>query len=111
MGKLSELLSFIAGKYAALIVAIQASKVAQRWLLVAYIGGINFSADHLGDFGPEAKQDYAVRVRGPVVAQLRDSQAYVMLVGLGRSLFDYHSQQVREHQDDWAPLLKWVKKG
>jgi len=40
MGKLSELLSFIAGKYAALVVAIQASKVAQRWLLVAYIGGI-----------------------------------------------------------------------
>jgi chromosome partitioning protein len=43
--------------------------------------------------------------------QLRDSQAYVMLVGLGRSLFDYHSQQVREHQEDWAPLLKWLKKG
>jgi chromosome partitioning protein len=47
----------------------------------------------------------------PVVAQLRDSQAYVVLVGLGRSLFDYHSQNVRDHQDDWAPLLKWVKKG
>ena len=47
----------------------------------------------------------------PVVAQLRDSQAYVMLVGLGRSLFDYHSQNVREHQDDWAPLLKWLRKG
>ncbi len=46
----------------------------------------------------------------PVVAQLRDSQAYVMLVGLGRSLFDYHSQQVRDHQEDWAPLLKWLKK-
>jgi cardiolipin synthase len=36
-----------------------------------FIGGINFSADHLIDYGPEAKQDYAVRVRGPVVAQLR----------------------------------------
>jgi chromosome partitioning protein len=46
----------------------------------------------------------------PVVAQLRDSQAYVMLVGLGRSLFDYQSQQVREHQADWQPLLKWLKK-
>jgi len=46
----------------------------------------------------------------PVVAQLRDSQAYVMLVGLGRSLFDYNSQQVREHQADWQPLLKWLKK-
>ncbi|OWQ44609.1 cardiolipin synthase B [Roseateles noduli] len=36
-----------------------------------FIGGINYSADHLIDFGPEAKQDYAVRVQGPVVAQLR----------------------------------------
>ncbi|MBU8977068.1 MULTISPECIES: ParA family protein [unclassified Lysobacter] len=47
----------------------------------------------------------------PVVAQLRDSQAYVVLTGLGKSLFDYHSVQVREHQDDWQPLLKWLKKG
>lgn len=46
----------------------------------------------------------------PVVAQLRDTQAYVMLVGLGRSLFDYHSAQVRDHQGDWEPLLKWMKK-
>lgn len=46
----------------------------------------------------------------PLVAQLRDSQAYVMLTGLGKSLFDYHSQQVREHQADWQPLLKWMKK-
>ncbi|OPA97596.1 cardiolipin synthase B [Pseudomonas fluorescens] len=37
---------------------------------VAFIGGINFSADHLGDFGPEAKQDYAVQVVGPAVADL-----------------------------------------
>jgi chromosome partitioning protein len=47
----------------------------------------------------------------PVVAQLRDSQAYVVLTGLGKSLFDYHSVQVREHQDDWQPLLKWLKRG
>lgn len=31
---------------------------------VAFIGGINFSADHLEDFGPAAKQDYAMRVEG-----------------------------------------------
>ncbi|MBN2976601.1 cardiolipin synthase B [Pseudomonas fluorescens] len=37
---------------------------------VGFIGGINFSADHLGDFGPEAKQDYAVQVTGPAVADL-----------------------------------------
>jgi chromosome partitioning protein len=46
----------------------------------------------------------------PLVAQLRDTQAYVLMAGLGRSLFDYHSQQVREHQDDWVPLLKWLKR-
>ena len=46
----------------------------------------------------------------PLVAQLRDSQAYSVLVGLGKSLFDYHSAQVREHQDDWQPLLRWLKK-
>ena len=46
----------------------------------------------------------------PVVAQLRDSQAYVVLVGLGKSLFDYHSAQVRDHQEDWQPLLRWLKR-
>lgn len=46
----------------------------------------------------------------PVVAQLRDSQAYVVLSGLGKSLFDYHSANVREHQSDWEPLLKWLEK-
>jgi chromosome partitioning protein len=46
----------------------------------------------------------------PVTAQLRDAQGYVLLAGLGRSIFDYHSEQVRSHQDDWTPLLKWLKK-
>ena len=33
----------------------------------AFVGGINYSADHLADFGPEAKQDYAVEIEGPIV--------------------------------------------
>jgi cardiolipin synthase A/B len=37
---------------------------------LGFIGGINYSADHVADFGPEAKQDYAVQVRGPIVAQM-----------------------------------------
>ena len=37
---------------------------------VAFVGGINYSADHLGDFGPEAKQDYSVEIRGPMVAEI-----------------------------------------
>ena len=46
----------------------------------------------------------------PLAAQLRDTQAYVLMVALGKSVFDYHSEQIRSHQDDWSPLLKWLKK-
>ncbi|MCU1759259.1 cardiolipin synthase ClsB [Pseudomonas sp. 14P_8.1_Bac3] len=37
---------------------------------IAFLGGINYSADHLADFGPEAKQDYSVEVQGPAVADI-----------------------------------------
>ncbi len=37
---------------------------------LAFVGGINFSADHLMEFGPQAKQDYAVEIRGPLVADI-----------------------------------------
>ena len=37
----------------------------------AFVGGINYSADHLADFGPEAKQDYAVELEGPLVAHIQ----------------------------------------
>ncbi len=46
----------------------------------------------------------------PVVAQLRDSQAYVLLTSLGKGIFDYHSEQVRSQQEDWKPLLRWIKR-
>ncbi len=46
----------------------------------------------------------------PVVAQLRDSQAYVLLAALGKGIFDYHSEQVRSHQQDWKPLLRWIRR-
>ena len=36
----------------------------------AFVGGINYSADHLADFGPQAKQDYSVEVRGPIVDEI-----------------------------------------
>ena len=37
---------------------------------VAFMGGINYSADHLADYGPEAKQDYSAEFRGPIVAEI-----------------------------------------
>jgi chromosome partitioning protein len=46
----------------------------------------------------------------PIVAELRDSQAYVLLASLGKGIFDYHSEQVRSHQQDWKPLLRWIKR-
>lgn len=46
----------------------------------------------------------------PVVGELRDTQAYVLMVALGKSVFDYHSEQIRSHQADWAPIFKWLKK-
>src|SRR3989338_6490370 len=39
----------------------------------AFVGGINYAADHLGDFGEMAKQDYAVEVSGPIVRDLHSS--------------------------------------
>ncbi|GIX37375.1 MAG: hypothetical protein KatS3mg127_0614 [Silanimonas sp.] len=46
----------------------------------------------------------------PLVAQLRDSQAYVLLAALGRCVDDYRSEQMRGHQDDFAPIYRWLKK-
>ncbi|WP_213990306.1 cardiolipin synthase ClsB [Sodalis sp. dw_96] len=37
---------------------------------IAFIGGINFSAEHYSDYGAQAKQDYAVELEGPVVADI-----------------------------------------
>lgn len=37
---------------------------------LAFVGGINYSADHLADFGPEAKQDYAIAIQGPIVEEI-----------------------------------------
>lgn len=39
---------------------------------IAYIGGINFIHDQMVEFGPLAKQDYAVEIEGPVALEIRD---------------------------------------
>ncbi len=51
---------------------------------LGFIGGINYSADHMADFGPEAKQDYAVAVRGPIVTQMRHFTREAVLGRPGR---------------------------
>ena len=37
---------------------------------IAFVGGINYSDEHMSDYGPEAKQDYAIEVEGPVVQDI-----------------------------------------
>ena len=34
----------------------------------------------------------------------------IVVAGLGKTIFDYNSEVVRSHQDDWAKLLRWLKK-
>ncbi|MEK1941216.1 MAG: cardiolipin synthase ClsB [Pseudomonas sp.] len=50
---------------------------------LAFVGGINFSADHLGDFGPMAKQDYAVEVRGPIVTDVHRAALELLAIRRG----------------------------
>ena len=47
----------------------------------AFVGGINYSADHLMDFGPKAKQDYAVELRGPIVSEIHRFVLHAIAVG------------------------------
>jgi cardiolipin synthase len=47
----------------------------------AFVGGINFSADHLMDFGPKAKQDYAVELAGPIVTEIHRFVLRAIAVG------------------------------
>ncbi|WP_426141949.1 cardiolipin synthase ClsB [Pseudomonas sp. DWP3-1-2] len=53
---------------------------------VGFIGGINYSVDHMTDTGVTAKQDYAVMVRGPIVGDIHAS-AMSMLGKAVRSRF------------------------
>lgn len=62
--------------------------------LHAFAGGINYSADHLADFGPEAKQDYAVEAQGPIVAHIyRFMRDAIAESKPERRWFRFHSDQ------------------
>ncbi|MGH8042205.1 MAG: AAA family ATPase [Rudaea sp.] len=50
------------------------------------------------------------RLPFPLVAQLRDTQGYMLVAGLGKSIFDYNSELIRSHQEDWGKLLRWAKR-
>lgn len=44
----------------------------------------------------------------PVLAQIRDTQAYLLSAAMGKGLFDYHSQIAQERQQDYRKLLRWL---
>jgi chromosome partitioning protein len=46
----------------------------------------------------------------PLVARIRDTTAYPLAASMGKSLFDYDAQSVRERQADWAGLLRWLRR-
>ncbi|WP_447043689.1 cardiolipin synthase ClsB [Vreelandella sp. H-I2] len=46
---------------------------------IAYIGGINFGADHLPDKYAMGKQDYGIRVQGPIVNDIRDAAGALLV--------------------------------
>jgi cardiolipin synthase len=73
---------------------------------VAFVGGINFSADHLLDFGPEAKQDYSVEIHGPLVAEIQRFTHAALVQGQRyqreRQWWRWR-RRLRTHPDDIEP--------
>lgn len=65
---------------------------------LAFVGGINFSADHLLDFGPEAKQDYSVRIRGPIVSDIHRFVRAAIQEPQGPRRWWFHRRPARPQQ-------------
>lgn len=61
----------------------------------AFVGGINYSDDHLRSFGELSKQDYAVEITGPVVKDIHDYCRYRK---------DVHSGP------RWKRLRRWLRR-
>ena len=67
----------------------------------AFVGGINFSHDHLRSFGPMGKQDYSVEVIGPVVAQIH--RFVLREIAVGKQAPGWFRRRVREYEPEGAP--------
>ena len=63
---------------------------------LAFVGGINFSHDHLRSFGPMGKQDYAVEVVGPVVAQIH--RFLLREIAAGKQAPRWFRRRIREQE-------------
>jgi chromosome partitioning protein len=47
----------------------------------------------------------------PLLATVRDTQAYVLAAALGKGIFDFVTPQTLDHQADWQPILEWLQLG
>ena len=65
----------------------------------AFVGGINYSADHLMDFGPKAKQDYAVELTGPIVSDIHRFVLRAIAVG-GKGASWFRRRLRAAHHDE-----------
>jgi chromosome partitioning protein len=52
--------------------------------------------------------EFAAALPFPLVASLRDTQAYVLAGALGRGVFDYGGPSIAPCREDWQPLLDWL---
>jgi cardiolipin synthase len=68
----------------------------------AFVGGINYSADHLMDFGPKAKQDYAVELAGPIVSEIHRFVLRAIAVG-GKGPGWFRRRLRAAHHENNAP--------
>lgn len=69
---------------------------------VAYVGGINFTAVHLGDYGPGAKQDYAAEVQGPVVLDIRHASLNLFRHARSEPPLPLSNEHRQHHQQRYA---------
>lgn len=66
---------------------------------IAYVGGINYSDEHMRYYGDKSKQDYAVRVTGPVVDDIHT---------FCRSTI---GAEQRHRRRNLRGLLRWLPRG
>ncbi|UUZ78166.1 cardiolipin synthase ClsB [Polaromonas sp. P1(28)-13] len=70
----------------------------------AFVGGINYSADHLDDFGPLAKQDYAVEIVGPIVTDIHQFVRKALAAGQRNAVASF-AGRLRERFSESASTL------
>ncbi len=75
----------------------------------AFVGGINYSADHLADFGPMAKQDYAVEIVGPLVQTIHDFVHKALAAGQRNAQHTVWSRLKARFTDQATTLVKTLQ--